>query len=177
MKMSAHDYPQVYSSLGIDLTTLGVLMLDTASPLREDLPSEAEYISPDPAKFWVHGALDNWHVTALYGFLPDVRQEHVKAILADVKMPTMLNIDEIEVFDSPYEGEPYDCVVATVESKKLRELNAALTMLPHVNTFVPYKPHITPGYFARGWAKDNKKKIKTWDMVPTLGYNFGSMAE
>lgn len=165
---NAHDFPQVYERLGIDLRDLGCLMLNTKTPvnwLAEDA-AEKEYVSPDPKKFWMKGLLDHWHVTVRYGFLPGVSADDIDAVLADVELPSQLKISGMEVFPSPYIDERYECVVARVDDDSLVEMNEALSVLPNVNTFVKYKAHITIGYFQQGRIPDMtlEGRVKTLDL-------------
>lgn len=165
---NAHDFPEVYDRLGIDLRDLGCLMLNTENPVEEWIKGE-EYISPDPKKFWMKGFLDHWHVTVRYGFLPGVSADDIDAVLDFQPLPTRLNITGLEVFPSPYPDEKYDCVVARVDDMALDRLNMALGVLPNVNTFAQYKAHITIGYFVQGeWETPVLKTA-----VDTLDLDYG----
>lgn len=162
---NAHEFPHVYERMGIDLRELGCLMLNTESPV-EEMYEAVPYVSPDPKKFWVKGLLDHWHVTVRYGFLPGVAANDVDDVLADMEFPKALRISGMEVFPSPYKDEQYDCLVARVEDESLTNLNAALSVLPNVNTFPEYKAHITIGYFEQGgWQPPVlKSEVKTLDL-------------
>lgn len=158
MEFKAHDYPEVYEFLGIDLKTLGCVMLKVEEPDTSFIADEDLYVSPDPAKFWIKGrASGNSHVTLRYGLLPSVRQEHVRRIMDDVNLPRELFVKNLEKFESPYEDEPYECIVARVNSlnDELQEANSALGLLPNINTFSGYKPHVTLAYVRQGWWVDN----------------------
>ena len=162
---NAHEFPQVYERLGIDLRDLGCLMLNTENPVAVWNEGE-EYISPDPKKFWMKGFLDHWHVTVRYGFLPGVSADDIDYVLSGVPWPKDLKISGLEVFPSPYEDERYDCVVARVDDESLVEMNEALSVLPNVNTFVKYKAHITIGYFVQDtWQTPVlKQNVRTLDL-------------
>lgn len=171
----AHDYPDVYEDLGIDLRDLGCLMIDTGNPIPDNMhldPADG-YTSPDPKKFWMHGIHTDWHVTARYGFLPDVRKRHVDQVLDGFELPSELALVGFEVFPSPYADEDYECLVVRVDSPELRALNAHLSILPNINTFVPYKAHITVGYFKRGFYNANRNFLDYNLTVPVLGLNYG----
>lgn len=167
---NAHDVPQIYERLGIDLRDLGCLMIDTESPVDGEIDSSSTYTSSDPKKFWVDGLLDWWHATVRYGFLDGVTRADVDAVLVGMPVPIELNVIGTEVFPSPYPAEPYDCLVARVESPELTDLNTALGILPNVNTFAEYKPHITIGYFQPG----STGAVSLKDKVKTLGFNYGN---
>lgn len=93
-------------------------------------------------------------MTLRYGLLPQVRRQHVDAVLAGAEIPAVLYVNDIEVFDSPYEDEPYDCIVARVAAPGLEELHQRLGFLPNLNTFPTYKPHVTLAYTRQGWYKE-----------------------
>lgn len=155
MALSAHQFPGVYEALGIDLRTLGCIMLDV-----EPLPVSAllaklgiqPYTSPDTAKFWIRGAVadETAHATLLYGLLktgPEWR-DHVDTVLAGWA-PDALQVDHVGYFGSPYPDEPYWCIVAhLIVTDNLAEGNARLAFLPHVNTFAGYRPHVTLAYIS-----------------------------
>lgn len=172
MEFKAHDYPEVYESLGIDLKTLGCVMLKTEEPDTSFIADEDLYVSPDPAKFWIKGrASDNSHVTLRYGLLPSVRQEHVRRIMDDVNLPRELFVDTLEMFPSTYDDEPYECIVARVRDAygQLQEANDALSLLPNINTFSGYKPHVTLAYVKEGWWSEN------WGVARGAGYSIKPM--
>lgn len=167
MQYKAHDYPEVYESLGIDLKTLGCVMLKTEEPDTSFIADEDLYVSPDPAKFWIKGrASGNSHVTLRYGLLPSVRQEHVRRIMDDVNLPRQLFVDHLEMFPTTYDDEPYECIVARVTDSQgeLKWANDALSLLPNINTFSGYKPHVTLAYVKQGWW------MKNWQVARDAAY-------
>jgi len=167
------EFPDVYEDLGIDLRELGCLMIDTGSPMGSAVDPSGEYYSPDGKKFWMRGVADAWHVTARYGLLDTVRKRHVDAVLDGIVLPATLTTEGFEVFPSPYADEEYECVVVRVRDSRLTLINEQLSVLPNLNTFVEYKPHITVGYFHKGWYDDNKDTLDCMDEVPVLGWNYG----
>ena len=173
---NAHEFKGLYDDLDVDLKELGCLMIDTECPvIAPESLKDLEYVSPDPKKFWVKGVLKDWHVTVRYGLMPNVRARHIDKVLEEYPLPKSLEVDKIEIFPSPYEDERYDCYVALVNDKKLHEMNQQLSVLPNLNTFPVYKPHITIGYFKRGWnnvLKGILEEILLYS-VETIGYNYG----
>ena len=172
---NAHDFPSLYKELNINTNTLGCLMLTTENPLTDTVPSEGQYVSPDPEKFWMKGLLKDWHVTVRYGFLPGVKKSHVEQVLEGIDVPEYLGFDEFEVFPSTIPDEDYECVVARVNSNALRYMNQQLSVLPNVNTFPVYKPHITIGYFKPGWFDENSSGMEriVKGFVKTGEFDFG----
>lgn len=177
--MQANQF-DFYPELGIDLSKLGYLMLDTETPLDGDLPNDGEYISADPNKPYVKGLLTDWHITARGGLLENVRQTQVKEVLTLSVVPASLSIADVEVFPSPYLDEPYDCVVALIDAapgSEIFQLNSDLGVLPNIATYTEYRPHVTIGYFEQGWYAANSNEVLLKDTVPVLGINFGKMQE
>lgn len=147
MMKNAHEFAGLHEELGIDLNKLGCLMLETENPLTQIVRDDISYASKHPDRFWIKGLQTDWHVTIRYGFMPNVRQRHVEQVLQSVEIPKMLKVSHLEVFGSPFPDEPYKCIVARVEDEALNDINAQLSVLPNVNTYVEYKPHVTIGYF------------------------------
>lgn len=157
---NANQYPDVYTALGIDLTKLGVVMLDVDPFPVTDLITAGEadlHESPNPDRFWIQGAVveSNAHVTLLYGLIEKglVWKPLIDIVLADWT-PPLLEIEKVGFFPSPYPDEDYACIVAHIKvSPELLEGNHRMELLPHVNTFPAYSPHITLAY-VKAEAKD-----------------------
>lgn len=157
---NANQYPDVYTALGIDLAKLGVVMLDVDTFPVTELITEGEadlYESPHESRFWIAGAVveRTAHVTLLYGLL---EQGLVWKPLIDIVLtgwtPPLIEIDKVGFFPSPYPEEDYVCIVAHVKvTPELLEGNHRLELLPHINTFPSYNPHITLAY-VKTEAKD-----------------------
>lgn len=167
--VKAHDFPEVYKALDLNLSKLGCIMLDTEpikidhwmSPMNggatsylQDLPL---YKSPNPEHFWIDGYVADKtpHLTLLYGLLKSGTEykEHVDRVLSGWNLSEVV-IDHFGTFDSPYPDEPYHCVVAHIKvTPELMEGHERLGFLPHLNTFAGYKPHITIAYIdsSEGW--------------------------
>lgn len=164
-QLSAHQFPQVYQDLGYDLTKLGCIMLpiiqdDHVSKAVASTVSQQDlYKSPSPDKPWVDGIVTSTaHITLLYGLLrggPEMKK-HVDAVLENGDaLPNEVSIMDVGFFDSPYNDEPYYCLVAHVGvTPELAGAHARLTFLPHIDTFEGYTPHISLAYI----KKDNAKR-------------------
>lgn len=159
-QVSAHKFPDLYKSLGIDLNKLGCIMLDIEDnlPMPKSYEFEVEnfYHAKNKAHFWIDGycADKNPHVTLLYGLLtPAYEQpENIKTVLEDWAISTV-KIADIGYFPSTMEDEQYYCLIALIEvTPRLLEGSQRLEFLPHVNTFTEYKPHMTIAYI----KKDDK---------------------
>lgn len=178
---NANDFPDLYDDL-FDFSKAGYIMLDVSVPYLEDPSSlkSYEYVSDDPDKYWMKGLMKRWHVTVRGPLDPRVRQEHCMKVLDSVEdIPKILTLGSIEVFPSPYEEDDYGCVVILVDDKKLFDLNQQLALLPGVQTYIPYRPHITFGYFKTEYLNEVRDWLY-WNMrnsVKSLGFDFGRMAE
>lgn len=167
--MKAHDFPEVYKELGIDLSTLGCVMLDL-EPVKEmtwiiqDHVDGAQvnyrkymenyyFVSKDPLHFWIDGhvASKTPHVTLLYGLLETAKNYklHIESVLKGWALKDV-EIDHIGFFESPYGDEEYYCVVGHLKiTEKLQEGHDRLCMLPHIKTFPGYKAHMTIAYIKK----------------------------
>ena len=158
--LSSHDFPHVYASLGIDVNKLGVVMADTeAIPISELVtkPEPDLYFAANKDHFWIRGAVGETgaHVTLLYGLLQHGTKlkAEIHEVLRDWQMDDV-TIEKVGVFQSPHEDEPYECIVAHLKvTPELAEGHARLEFLPHVNTFMKYRPHVTLAYVKKGAAK------------------------
>lgn len=146
-QISSYDYKGIYKRLGIDMTKLYAVMLDVE--YEDDLPSlDKEDMYEDEKFSWVDGYVaknDGMHCTLLYGLLDGVTKDDVEEVLEGWK-PPKLEIEEISKFDGA-EGKPYNCVIGKLKiSDELTEGHQRLSLLPHINTYLQYKPHITMAY-------------------------------
>lgn len=174
---NARDFSDIYDDLDINLNRLGCAMIRTESPLDRELPvlDEWLYSSDDPDTPWVDGLVEHHHTTVRYGFLPMVEEKHVWDIVSRSRYPYRLMVTHIEAF-RPEPEKNYECVVARVDSDELREVNQQLSILPNINTYPEYKPHITIGYFKRGYLANNGIQINRAlkQSVETQGYYLNS---
>lgn len=167
-QIKSHDYPEVYKGLGINLSTLGCVMLDT-EPIeiptyiiqRYDDGSQVNYNTwieemlykaKDSSRFWIDGWVGaSPHLTLLYGLLETAKNYkwHIDQVLNGWNMPS-ISIKEVGYFESPYADEEYYCIVGHIETTDaLIEGHQRLELLPHVNTFGGYKPHVTIAYIKK----------------------------
>lgn len=169
--MSAHQYNDIYDEFGIDLRTLGCVMLGVEAPDTSFIKDEDLYHTNDPKKFWIDGRVQGSHVTLKYGLLPMVKRKHVDRVLEGHPLPIMLNGYGIEMFPSPYPDEPYECIVSLIDTtpqwdEGLMALHNQLNYLPHINTFPDYKPHVTLAYVRKGWYDEQCNDL--WHMTNTF---------
>lgn len=142
---NSHQVKWIYEELGVNLNTLGCIMAKVSSP-KLNLPDDWLYYAFDTEKFWINGEVgEDSHITLKYGLLPGVRREHVDAVLDGWETEDIYK-KEVLIFDSPFEDEPYKCIVLAMESGSLHEANRLLNFLPNVSTHKNYVPHLTLAY-------------------------------
>lgn len=155
-KLSAHQFKDMYIAMGYDLAKLGCIMLDL-EPQTFKINESALYYAKDKKNFWIDGnvAGKTPHVTLLYGLLRsgDELKTQVNTVLPADCLPKEVTIDHIDYFDSPYDDEPYYCIVAHLKiTPELQEAHDRLTFLPHIDTFPGYKAH-----FSLAYVKQNER--------------------
>jgi len=189
-EINAHNFKEVYEMLGINLSKLGCIMLDT-EPIETNYwvymqdgvtPYFPEYKAKNKERFWIDGyvAGKTPHLTLMYGFLNEAKsyQKHIEILLKDWKCEDV-EIEDISYFNSPYEDEEYYCVVAKVkQTPELIEGNERMKFLPHLNTFMGYKPHITIAYIIkddsiRDHFIEHLKKELVGKKLKVTGINYG----
>jgi len=158
--------------LPIDTNKLGCIMLEF-DPLpvmqwtvEAGLGGTFVYGNPDEQP-WVQGpvAEKGSHATLLYGLVSRVScnpfgrdreagheyRQYIDPMLEDLDLVGgHFYINELEVFGN---NPAYDVVVGRIESTVLNEANRRLRLLPHVDTFVDYKPHVTLAYVQKGTGR------------------------
>lgn len=181
-QITASQFPQVYIDLGIDPGKLGCLMLDTEPVQVSDIILYDDLYYADPAKHpHTQGIVSETvpHVTLLYGFLRSATElkKHIGAVLDGWK-PEDVVISTIDVFPSNDPDENYVTLIAKLEvTPNLAEANSRLKLLPHLDTFSSYQPHITLAYINdssdyQGYIStlNNKFQGKT---IAAKGLNYG----
>lgn len=150
---SAYDV-KALETMGIDISSLGCVMLGVEPiNLSDVIDPEWAYVSPDPDRFWIDGITKNTHVTLLYGLLQPAHaiESAIDEVLEGWEKPERVEMDMLDVFPSPFEDEPYSCIVArqTRPQQALLEAHQRLSLLPHINTYPTYKAHVTLAYVHR----------------------------
>ena len=178
--INARTFNQIYKDLEIDLDNLGCVMIDVEPVKGIEVNEDWLFYSKHQSRFWIDGyVFKNPHLTLLYGLMDSAQDwsKHVEAVLADWKF-SEVTVADIGYFDSPYEDEAYYCIVAHIEvTPELMEGHQRLELLPHINTFTGYKPHITLAYVKKDEAiRDNvisMFKNMIGYKLPIKGLNLG----
>lgn len=149
--LSAKSFPQVYEFLGIDTGRLGCIMLDTQPIVVSDIIPTADLYVQEDAEDYLKGYIseETAHVTLLYGLLRSGQElkNHVDMVLAGWSAESV-TIEKVGFFYGEDEnGTQFITVVAFIEPDvNLLEGNARIRLLPHIDTFPEYHPHITLAY-------------------------------
>ena len=177
-QLAARDVIEIYDDLDIDFDELGCIMLDTEPLSILDLiPDELKDQMADESDvdYGVVPAEDTPHVTLLFGLLENgnVWKDKVDTVLKGWECDEV-TIEKVGFF----ELKDGIVVVGHVEkSPEILDANGRLSLLPHINTFSEYNPHLSMVYLkkdadAEKWVEilGNAYNGKT---VPTKAINYG----
>lgn len=182
--VSARDFPDLYEGIDIDPNDLGCIMLDTETlDVMKHLPDDYadDLIDATTSHDHAMGAVAETeaHVTLLYGLLENgnVWKDKVDTVLQDWKIDSV-KIADVGYFDTP---DSYAVIAHIETTPELIDGHERLTLLPHIQTFSEYKPHLTLAYVSKDadvdkWvdalgAAYNGKTIKA------KGINYGDKPE
>ena len=173
----------MYEQIGIDISKLGCVMLNTAPlSVHDSIPEQFWHYGELPGSR-VGGPEKEAHVTLLFGLLQNahVWRAHVDEVLDGWTPPDVIEIVEYGVFTAA----TYDVVIGHVNNQtEVRDAHHRLSRLPHINTF-PYKPHVTIGYVRKGLGKYlipdlilmSRGHASNIVQLPTRGLNYGDRLE
>lgn len=147
MTLSAFDVDDIYPTVGIDLYGLQAIMFDV-----ENIPMSRMYINEPGTLFYGQTHKDRYaqgavgdksaHLTLHQGILENVPEELVSRVL-EGWTPEPVRVERIHVFEAP----DFFCIVAKLEvTDNLAEGHDRLRLLPHIDCFPEYTPHITLAY-------------------------------
>lgn len=147
--ISARDYPDLYEGTGVNPNELGCIMLDV-EPMEvlKHIPAELhdDLVQATTRHDHAMGAVAETepHVTLLYGLLENgnVWKDKVDAVLDGWSIGTV-KIAEVGYFDT---SDSYAVIAHVETTPELVDGHERLTLLPHIQTFSEYKPHITLAY-------------------------------
>lgn len=145
---------QIGEATGVDVTDLGFVGLNTNKIdilqwVPERLHSDLIYSVED--RPWINGptAAKNPHTTLIYGLTKPAysMKKLIHTLLDDLSFKPA-RIKDISEFGNSQ--DPYTCLVGELErSDDLVEANRRLRWLPHIDTYIEYKPHITLAYILK----------------------------
>lgn len=160
MNVTARDFPEVYEDLGIDTGLLGCVMIDTEPIKVSDIISRDDLYFADPELHsYTQGVVSETvpHTTILYGLMRTGLElkKHVDRLLEGWE-PGEIIIDKIDFFYGKDEQNSYITIIALLKiTDELKDGNGRLRLLPHIDTFQEYNPHITLAYVkdSSGWQE------------------------
>lgn len=183
-QVSARDFPELYDGTDINPDDLGCIMVNTdklsiIGTVGEG--AEDDLITSTDRHDHAMGAVAEQepHVTLLYGLLENgnLWKDKVNALLAGWSLDTV-KISEVGYFNLP---ESYAIIAHIEKTTDLQDGHDRLTLLPHINTFSEYRPHMTLAYISKdadlgkwlttlGEAYNGKE-------ISVTGINYGSLPE
>lgn len=165
-QISSYQYQDLYKDMGIDMKKLYCVMLEVE--LGEEMPEipKEDLYKDQTGKFpWVNGYVakkGKGHVSLLYGLMDMVKKSHVEKVLKG--WDAQIEIEEISQFDAP-QNQDYYCIIGKVRvTEPLKEGHELCELLPHINTYTSYTPHITLAYV----KKDKEILSKTKKLLRYL---------
>lgn len=184
-QIAARDYPDLYEGLNIDPRALsntdfmGCIMMNTEKiPVMQYIKNGAQdLVESERPEDHTMGAVSEIepHTTLLFGLLNNgnMWKDKVDMLLKGWEMPSV-TINEVSYFDL---GDSYAIIGLLEMTPEIVDGHERLTLLPHVNTFSEYHPHITLAYIKHDvdpmtWVTPLAKKYNG-QKVATTGLNYG----
>lgn len=188
-QVASRDMPGLYDDLEIDLRAVtddkyrGCIMMNTEKiPVTQYIKNgEKDLVQSTDQHDHTMGAVSEIepHTTLLYGLLNNgnVWKDKVDQVLSGWSM-NKVKIQEVSYFELP---ESYAVIALLEESDEILDANGRLRLLPNLNTFSEYHPHITLAYINKDtdvdmWVK-KLGKIYNGQIVSTTSLNYGDMPD
>ena len=180
-EISARDFPGLHDNLGVDEDKLGCIMLDLQpfDVVRYVENGSADLVQAKPGGHTMGAVAEvQPHVSLLFGLLQNGNaiKTEVDTVLSGWRCDRVA-LDDIDSF--PVEpGAESVPIIARVYDGRLVEAHERLGLLPHVNTFGAYTPHVTLAYVkndpevVQKWVRSLREAIGGM-RVPSVGINYG----
>lgn len=176
-QISARDYPEIYEDLDIDFSNLGCIMLDVLpiEVLKHVEDADSDLVEEAIVDYSVVPGEDVSHMTLLFGLLENGNEwaDKVDKLLEDWE-PGDIKIDEVGFFELP---DSYAIIGHIKKTEAIIDGHERLTLLPHINTFSEYRPHVTLAYIKKEadvnkWVSSLDSIYKGYELTPS-GINYG----
>jgi phage portal protein BeeE/2'-5' RNA ligase len=182
-QISSRDYEDIYEDLNVDPASLGCIMLDVKKiDIMKVVPdSSDDLVDVTDRHDHTMGAVAEQepHVTLLYGLLENgnVWKDKVDKLLDGWSIKTV-KVTEVGYFNLP---DSYAIVAHIENTTDLQDGHDRLTLLPHINTFSEYRPHMTLAYIKKEadlgkWLTALNEKYAGTELK-AQGINYGDLAD
>lgn len=183
-QVSSRDFPDLYEGTDVDPNELGCIMVDTETlPILKHVPEElhSELIAATTRHDHAMGAVAETeaHVTLLYGLLENgnVWKEKVDTLLKDWSL-NEVTIQDVGYFETP---DSFAVIAHIEKTPEIIDGHERLTLLPHIQTFSEYLPHLTLAYVSKeadidDWV-DYLGSAYNGKTIKTKGINYGDLPE
>lgn len=183
-QINARDFPGLYEGIDIDVDNLGCIMVDTEpiEILRHVDGGEADLAHASDRHDHAMGAVAETaaHVTLLYGLLENGNtwKDKVDELLSDWTLDAV-TIEQVGAFAVK---EGFAIVGHLAKTAELIDGHERLTLLPHIQTFSEYRPHLTLAYISGDQDTANKwvdalGAVYNGATIATRGINYGDPAD
>lgn len=143
--VNSSQFPTLYEGLGIDFDMLGCIMLNID---QKNLP---QFKNPESLYENSNHSLASGeaHITLLFGLMKSGTEwkKQVDEVLAGWTCG-QITVDSVSFFDiTDPDSDSHYCIIAKIKvTPQLKEGHTRLQLLPHVDTFPEYIPHMTIAY-------------------------------
>jgi 2'-5' RNA ligase len=179
------DFPNIYKRLGMEIGHFGCIMLDVEPIDVQSILGQDDdwfYYSDKDILRYVKGPVASVqaHATLLYGLTPNDnagidQKQSVDELLKGLDLSSV-TVDEVDSFPPQY-NEPYGCIVAKLKADdNLLEANRRLRFLPHIDTFLEFKAHVTLAYVNEDDVQDAIPVLSdalNGTKLQAIGINYG----
>jgi hypothetical protein len=173
---NAHDFENIYQELEIDMGSLGCIMVDVDTTKIPPFLN-TDNLAPNNNHSATSGEA---HVTLLFGLLKSgvTWKKYVDQVLQGVSIENVL-VTSVGFFESPDPNNKNYCIIANIAiSPEIQLAHDRLALLPHVDTFYPYHPHMTLCYLKydekiRDNVVEYYNAMISGKTFATLGINYG----
>lgn len=175
----------IHDELGIDDSKLGCIMLDVDKlEILKYIDNGTDDLVEAKSGEHLMGAVGEVepHITLLFGLMESAHnyKDQIDKLYSEAVIESVV-IEEVSYFDNP-ESDSYPIIARVKLTPELLKAHNLMTKLPHANTFIDYKPHITLAYVKKDevirdrWVKSLADKYNNSE-IKVLGLNYGDKSD